>query len=823
MNRQTESWQARTVKGPFAAVVLVLCAGGAFAAQIVRDGQPAAEIVLDANAQASVRVAAEQIQKYIAKMSGAKLDLVTAPTGRFRSRLFVGQSAATKALGFTLEDVKHDGYKIWAQGDDVIVAGHDIDWYTEYGFSSDRLDNVDRSGRWREFTGHKWRSPMFLYSRENMIRTGPPLEFHPQIGSGTLYAAFALLEQQGFRWYAPFQSPDEDVGKVIPRKKDLVVPDQETKREPAFAIRNFGYYTATREDALWIKSMGVGMAEFQIPWHASGRILDYEEDPDLAGRINGKPDFSAPRLSGEKFRATFLEYLDCVNRWYPQPLPFVSFCQPDGWSAIDDEDKQNGWDRIATRGQSGRFSDYNWDFATNMRERYNAKYPGNTQRKLVYAYSGTQRIPESLSEMPDDVTIYFTHHSDKVHLSDYRPLAREWLAKIKDAKQFVFYDYYYEHTLYKGERPPVPYVFTENLKQNFEIMVDHCHGWLLEGMVTDWRGGTARGFYRPAINHLMVFLRNRMTWNRELDLDKELDEYCTLFYGPAAEEMRELLRFAEEVWMRKEPRLVTASTGYLKEADVPKFFDLLDRAKGKAGDSVYGRRIALLAQEMEPLKKVFQGLRRQGPELRAFRFTDQQEPQVDGDLTKPFWWYRNEIKPEYTFYPLKDMFTGETPRHISTLVSFRYTHGSLFLAVNCLEPKMDRIQASCTAPDNPDIWSGDFVEIRLETPNGRQPLIVVNPSGAVYDSDSTLPRTEDLPTFYRVAACAVRKLADRWTVEVRIDEAALGAGMPTQSFPWGVQVSRQRLACNTPEFYQLSPTGTAFNRNFEMMANLHAR
>jgi hypothetical protein len=47
--------------------------------------------------------------------------------------------------------------------------------------------------------------------------------------------------------------------------------------------------------------------------------------------------------------------------------------------------------------------------------------------------------------------------------------------------------------------------------------------------------------------------------------------------------------------------------------------------------------------------------------------------------------------------------------------------------------------------------------------------------------------------------------------------------MPTQSFPWGIQVSRQRLAGNTPEYYQISPTGTAFNRNFEMMANLYAR
>ncbi|MFA7158636.1 MAG: DUF4838 domain-containing protein, partial [Kiritimatiellia bacterium] len=531
-------------------VIACFCAAASFAAQLVKDGQPAAEIILDTNAQASVKVAAEQVQKYIEKMSGAKLDIVGAPTGKFPARLYVGESAATKALGFTLSDVKHDGFKIRAKGDDVVVAGRDIDWYTEYGFSEENLANVERSGRWYEFAGHKWRSPMFMLSRANMVKSGPPIEFHPQTGSGTLSAAFHLLEQLGFRWYAPFPAPDEDLGKVIPEKKDIVIPDQETKREPAFAIRDYGYYTATREDALWIKSMGVGMAEFQIPWHASGRILDYNEDPELAGRINGKPDFMAPKMSSEKFRATFLEYLDCVNRWYPSMLPFVSFCQPDGWSTIDDDDRKNGWDRFETRGESGRFSDYNWDFAMNMRERYNKKYPTNTQSKVVYAYCNTSRIPGSLKEIPDDVTIYFTHHSDKVHLSDYRPFVEEWMAHVKNIRQFVFYDYYYEHTLYKGERPPVPYIFTENLKKNFEVMYDRCNGWLLEGMVTQFKGGKAVGFYRPAINHLMFFLRNRMTWNRNLDLDKELQEYCELFYGPAAKEMRELLRFSEEVWMR---------------------------------------------------------------------------------------------------------------------------------------------------------------------------------------------------------------------------------------------------------------------------------
>ena len=92
-------------KSLIATVIILFCAVTAFAAQIVVDGQPAAEIILDKDAQASVQVAAEQIQKYVEKISGARLDIVNAPTGNFRTRLYVGDSKATKALGFTLQDV----------------------------------------------------------------------------------------------------------------------------------------------------------------------------------------------------------------------------------------------------------------------------------------------------------------------------------------------------------------------------------------------------------------------------------------------------------------------------------------------------------------------------------------------------------------------------------------------------------------------------------------------------------------------------------------------------------------------------------------------
>ncbi len=795
---------------------------GIFAAPVVKDGKPVAEIILADTPDQSVRAAAGELQKYIEKMSGARLNIVSAPTGKVPTRVYVGESEQTKKLGFSLGDVKYDGYKIVAKGNDVIVAGVDIDWYSKFRMGPETLTAVEQ--KWQAFTGHKWRSPMWFYSLERMTKTPPILEFHRQNATGTLYGVYGLLEQFGFRWYFSFPPPDQDLGKVIPVLKDIDVKEQATKREPEFAQRDFPYWVCTRDDGLWIKSMGVGMYEFIFPIHLTGRLLDGHEDPEIAGKNNGKTDWKIPLLSSPKFRDAFMNYLDCFNRFYPVRMPFTSFGSPDGWSMIDQNDAPK-WDRLKTRGEEGRFSDYYWDFLFNIRDRYNAKYPfGKDQRKHVYAYSGTARVPEKLDKVPEDFTVYFCHHSSTVHLRDYRPMWKEWQEKISDKRQLVAYDYYYEHTLYRGERPAVPYIFTANLKENFALMYDKCNGWLLEGMVSDLRGNQCRGFYRPAINSPMFYLRNKMSWDRHCDPSKELDDLCARYYGPAAAEMRELYTLSEKIWMRPQPRLVTKNTGYLKPDDVPQLFALLEKARAKAGkDTVYARRIAKLEEEMSMLKTFFLKMERKGPEVRASRFTDNQPPSVDGDLEKPFWKWRTQPYAETLKYPLREINTGSLPPHLETTVQFRFVGNTLYLGIECFEPKMDQVRAGTKERDNAAIYNDDMVEIRLETANGRMPVINVNPAGAVLDSDATLPNAADLPTFYTVKACAVKRLADRWTVELAIDFDDLGAARPNTSIPCGVQVSRQRLAGNSTELYMLSPTGSKFTDHPEMMGKLFVK
>ena len=100
------------------------------------------------------------------------------------------------------------------------------------------------------------------------------------------------------------------------------------------------------------------------------------------------------------------------------------------------------------------------------------------------------------------------------------------------------------------------------------------------------------------------------------------------------------------------------------------------------------------------------------------------------------------------------------------------------------------------------------------------PVMNINPAGAIFDQDATDPNVTNLPAFYSVTDYAVKKYPDKWCIEIRIDYASFGALIPTVSAPWGMQISHQRLAGDKPEFYQLSPTGKAFNKNFEMMANI---
>ena len=793
---------------------LVFCltqVGGA--ADLVKNGQPVAEIVTAENPTPSVKTAATELQRHLESMSGAKLPIVSRSSPGVSDQVYVGESDYTRKLGVSIDDIQYDGFKIVAKGNCVVLAGRQMYHYATHcaRFKDVGRNNLQKA--WEEFCGHKWRRPSFWDERDFQKDLG----FYILDGTGTLYATYELLEQLGMRWYMP----GAELGIVIPKLKDIHIRDQNLKKEPQFPQRilvNGG--RPYRDEFLWYKAMKMGVA-FAIPHHHSiGRLLEFykEQQPkEYYGVINGKIDYTVPRLTSERLRKDFLEYLEWVDKAYPG-FEYAGICQPDGWSTMDSRDAAAGWDRLAERGPRGGFSDYAWDFNLDIRKRYMQKFPN--KKFVVYAYAGTNRRPTIIDKLPDNMVVVFCQTSPQWMTGPYnqdREVRDEWLKVLNGKDQLLMYDYYLEQAPIRNF-PPVPVIFTRIMQQSFRDMYGHCLGFQVEvpWTTSSEQKVTPIRLRRPGLSHLMLYLHSRFCWDRNVDVPAVLSEYCDLFFGPARAEMREFYEFAEEVWTRPEPRQITVAGGFLKPADVNRYFDILTRARAKAGDSIYGKRIDLIDSEMEPLKQLFEKLKRTGPTVHAF--ISNERPKIDGDLEKPFWRART-----HTFNPLRDRVTGEIPKHVGTSVSFRWLadDSALIVGIECLEPKMDRLKESCKDRDSMSIFADDNVEIRLETAQGIRPFIVINPAGTVYDECVTAT-VADLPHFYTVKPVAVKKHPDRWTVEVQVDAKPVAGERPTDYFPWGVQVNRQRMAGNTPEDYMLSPSGTNF-KDSKCMENLTIR
>lgn len=795
-------------------VICVLVALPVKAVDLVTNGKAVADIVLAAGALKPMRTAAEELQRHLLAMSGATLAIVDKP-GDVPNHIFLGASEHTQQLGISVDDVKLDGYKIIAKEHHVVLIGRDV-FHSQNHFSR----YIDREHRlspqeWESMTGHKWRTPTFYGENEYSKECG----FHLKDATGTLYAVFGLLDQLGMRWYMP----DEELGLIRPKHDSIRIPTQSLKKEPEFGQRRFADNQpgTFRQEMMWYKSMGVGTSKVIPIYHAVGRLTFFgkEADPAYFGVINGKPNYQSPKLTSEKLRAEFITSLEFTRKLYPG-IEYDCLGQPDGWSAMDSADIAAGWEQT-DRGIYGNFGNYAWDFNLDIVKRITAQH---ADRKFsVMAYGGTTMPPTTIQKIPDSVLVGLMQHSTAWMLSPWNgdlALRKEWLTRMRDGReQLLIMDHYLEHAPIRST-PPVPVLFTKILQENLKAAYDRVVGYDIE---VPWISSSepnpraSSALRRPGLSHLMIYLHARMMWERDLDLKAVLDEYYRLFFGPAHVEMQRFHEFAEAVWCRPEPREVTASGGFLKPEDVDQFFLLLAAAKAKARDGIYAKRIGLFETEMHPLKGLFANLHRNNGSINGYYARHPHK--IDGDLTKPFW-----TDPEgRVFTPLNDMFTGETPHHTSTKVAFRWLpdDSGLVVGIECVEPRMERLREACRDRDSYAIFQDDTVEIRLETAKGIRPFIVVNPNATVLDECITT-RSEDLANFYTVRNIAVKKAADRWYVEALIEAKPIEGEVPSKGFPWGVNICRQRMAGNAPEFYMLFPSGTKF-KDPKAMGNLVMR
>ncbi len=478
---------ALTAAGPTAAVTLV------------KDGAALGGIYVPSEPTLQEQFAAEELQRYIEKASGARLEIATgapeadapaivvAEVGRLG---LVGEEATEAEEALSIEGVVNR-----TAGSHVIVAG------------------------------------------------GGP--------RGVVYAAYDLLERLGYRWYWPGET-----GEVTPSLDDVTFEDLAIARDPSFVRRHsMGAASDGWADIRWNADV--------VDWLVKARQNFWLKNPpgeQYEGFLERRGGTYTKIGSGHNWQHIIPaeRYFEAHPEWFPlirgerRPqgqlclsnpevlqrltdyalagaaqmaenpnVMFIDMTQNDGagWCecercrAIDDRDPSTHADIVL------------WAI-NQIADTVKQQYPQAVL--FTFAYAGSAGLPSWISPA-ENVMIEQTNYCYNYGGSFLNPKSgpgTRYRAQIDAWAPVTALHGIYEYFGFYNWLEALPvtlYRLSEEVPYYKQLGV---HGFYSE---TEQRWST---------NHLLYYAFARMWWDHETDVQAMFDEFIRLFYGPAQEPMR---------------------------------------------------------------------------------------------------------------------------------------------------------------------------------------------------------------------------------------------------------------------------------------------
>ncbi len=537
--------------GRLASILTLACAAARTQAEeseftLVLDGKPACTILVAKNATPAARLACQELQSHVMKITGAELPICHDDRKVDGPRILVGQSASTLELGVRGSDMTPQEYLIAIRPKTLILIGRD--WQDtetnrrEFGRST--TDETVASLRHRV---DYWKT--VGQPERSVGETELPGVYDDQ---GTCYAVYDFLERFcGVRWYGPAA-----VNIVIPQKKTLTVRGTDIRRSPALKHRS----------ALWAGN-----------W------------PFMAGQWGAvtRPEvflfWRRLRLGGEKWagnhtihRKTVATVLNnpayqAVGRGrgahlcYSNPQLVEEVAQmardffdrkkdvPDGWKAMGDyfaivpEDNSNfcqcpqcrtllrtGKDMVTGQFSSGEVSNYWFTFINSVARAVHKTHPDKYIATLAYwSYSYPPKgfdIEANVSVAPCLHLCYYPF-SRPMRENDMK-LYKLWLPKAK-APMFMWV--YYHH--------PMEPALIDKWKCFPNVMV-HETARAMRMFIKDGFRGI---FVCGEQDMLEAYVIAKLWDDPDQNLDTMLDEFFRLYFGASAEPMKAFYLQIEEI------------------------------------------------------------------------------------------------------------------------------------------------------------------------------------------------------------------------------------------------------------------------------------
>jgi hypothetical protein len=494
-----------------------ISSGAASIVTIATAGRSDYRIVVSNNAIPSERYAAEELQRYLGKITGAKLPIVTDSTRPSSREICLGDNGHLRKLGLSpdFDRLGPDGFLIRTHGNQLTIAG------------------------------------------------GKP--------RGTLYGVYSLLEKQlGVRWFTP------EVESVLKTNRLVLPPINETQ-VPALEYREV-FWTEMMRNADFAARHRLNGNHYQLTEKHGGRAASYfpfvhsfdslippelfKEHPDYFPLINGK------RANGYVQRC--LSNPDVlslakttVRKWiHEHPEATIisvsqndtgNWCQCDKCKALDDAEGTPAASMI--------------QFVNNIAEDIEHDFPKVRIDTLAYQY--TRKPPRTLRPRSNvivrlcSIECCFAHPLATCDSEANRRFRDDIIAWEPVAPLLYVWDYTPNFGHYQQ-----PFPNLEALQPNVRFFVAHNVRGLFE------QGNYSVGG-NGELGPLRAYLLAKLLWEPGCDLRKHTDEFLGGYYGHAAATIRAYLELLEgqvrdgktHAHIYDSPRAAYLNEAFLQAAD----------------------------------------------------------------------------------------------------------------------------------------------------------------------------------------------------------------------------------------------------------------
>ena len=445
-------------------------------------------------------------------------------------------------------------------------------------------------------------------------------------------------------------------------------------------------------------------------------------------------------------------------------------------------------------GTRGYVSELTWRFVNAVAREVAKTHPDRLVGSLAYARQAAP--PKTVERLEPNVAVMHCKqrlmHWNAEYKKQSRTFIRRW-TELRPRAQYVW-EYYNRRSRAEG-LSYMPMLAPHAIAEDLKWLKRYSSGEFLEAE----NDPTHRKVMRVGMFHLNVYVTARFYWDPDQDVDALLDEYYSLFYGPAAAPMKRFFCRLEALWTGQEARRLeeNAEGDFSKNVnpwkviyalpEVKKLFAMLDEAaESAAGQAPYAQRVAFMQSEYRPMLPLAQFAQGKQAERFARCPRTSRAPVFDGKLDDAAWRLLREP------LDMVEQYAGVPPKQ-KTHWWLTRDEASLYLAVRAFEEELSHLRTECRERDESGIWFDDAIEIFLDPTAERERAyhFIISAAGVVWDAGSHGARRKRIEWNSGLRAAAGRE-ENAWTLEIAIPFRDLG-GAAKAGATWAVNVNRDRV------------------------------